>query len=171
MSGSVVLIGMMGAGKSRVGKGLSKRLGLPLCDTDAQIAAETGLSIKMLIETKGIGHFRTLETKCLKALNASGVKRCIATGGGIVLAAENRQLLRQLGTCIYLKASADTLNRRLIGETLERPLLRTADVATLLDERAALYEATAHATVVTDAMSVEAIIDKICEVLYEHTGS
>src|ERR1700724_3565458 len=107
-SRSIVLIGMMGAGKSSVGRCLQRRTGLARFDTDELVAAKFGLSIPEIFASHGEQSFRGAETKVLRDLPNESTA-IIVTGGGIVLRNENVDLLRKLGTVVWLEAKEETL--------------------------------------------------------------
>jgi len=146
---NVFLIGMMGAGKTTVGKLLGHFLDKTFYDSDREIQKRTGVAIPVIFEIEGESGFRKRETEMLAEL----VKMdniILATGGGAVLAQENRLLLRNSGTVIYLRAPIDDLWRR-TRQDRNRPLLRTADprakLAELFAQRDPLYRETAHIVV------------------------
>ncbi len=162
----VFLCGMMGAGKSTVGRALARALERPFVDLDEAIVAEAGLPIAELFTQHGEEAFRALETRVLRRV-CIAEPAVIALGGGTPLRAENRALIEAAGTMIYLRANATTLARRLDNARLrERPLL--AGPAALLErvtaltaERAAIYEAAARIVDVdgrTPAQVVAAIV-------------
>ncbi len=129
----VVLIGLMGSGKSSIGRRLATRLELPLIDLDEYIVKETGLGIPEIFSRHGECEFRRLEHKALsKAIRRRAV---IATGGGVVLSAENRVLLKQHPPVIWLKAEPEFLARRIEGDT-NRPLVAAGDALEKLRELA-----------------------------------
>jgi len=142
----VFLIGMMGAGKTTVGRLLAQALHYTFIDCDAELERRAGVRIATIFELEGEAGFRTRETQLLEELTAR-TETVLATGGGVVLREENRALLRSRGLVIFLDASAAEIARR-TQHDLGRPLLQVADrqarIESLLRERAALYRATAH---------------------------
>src|SRR5437764_2039105 len=108
---SVVLIGMMGAGKSSVGRCLQQRTGLALLDTDEIVASKFRMSIPEIFTKQGENKFREAETQALRVL-ATPKQTIIVTGGGIVLRQENLEILRRLGVIVWLDANEDTLFAR-----------------------------------------------------------
>lgn len=144
-----VLIGLMGCGKSTIGRELSRRTGHALLDTDALIEEQTALTIPELFERSGEPHFRRLETALLRYLHEEepGVPYVISTGGGIIARPENRLLLRSLGFVVWLHAPVPILVQR-TAHAGNRPLLQGLDpgqkLARLLREREAFYRETAH---------------------------
>lgn len=138
---NIVLIGFMGTGKSCTGRLLAGRLGRPFIDVDRKIEQESGLAIGEIFATHGEAYFRATE-KDVIARVARHRKAVIATGGGVVLDADNMQRLRAGGVIICLTASVKTILER-TGRRNTRPLLARPDreeiVARLLAERAPLY--------------------------------
>jgi shikimate kinase len=135
---SIALIGMMGMGKSVVGKALEQKTGLPRFDTDEIISSKSKKPIKEIFSTHGEEHFRNLETETLRSMSLEE-PAIIVTGGGIVLRAENVDLLRQLGTVVWLDADEATLRTR-IRRLSDRPLLQTANPSAALSELLAARE-------------------------------
>lgn len=138
----------MGTGKSTVGRLVASRLGWQFLDTDALIESRAGCSISQIFAEHGESHFRQLESDvCVELATPEFSGRVIATGGGIVLKAENRDALRQAGLVICLDAPAEQIVARLAGYT-DRPLLAGADpvirVTALLASRADAYGALEH---------------------------
>jgi shikimate kinase len=152
---AIVLIGFMGAGKSSVGRILARMTGLPRFDTDEMIAARFGLTISGIFAMHGEEKFRESETEALRELSGKG-RAIIVTGGGIVLRPENVELLRTLGTIVYLAADEETLFRRISRRTT-RPLLQTdnprATVTELLRARLPLYRSAADIEMETSALT------------------
>ena len=148
----VALVGMMGSGKSAVSRLLADRLKVAAVDLDAEIEKEAAAAIAVIFQTKGEAVFRQMESSALKtALAALCDGGIIATGGGIVLDAANRDLLRQGATVVYLQADAESLARRLADAGGNRPLLKvSADtkpdinhLRDMLSQREALYRVVA----------------------------
>lgn len=169
---SIVLIGMMGAGKSTVGRALARHLSWEFSDTDHVIENQTGVSIPVIFEIEGEAGFRRRETQCLIDFsNKSAV--VLATGGGIVLAEENRRLLKQIGPVVYLKASVQELFQRTKLDK-NRPLLQTPNprqrIEELLAKRKPLYESCADLVVETGRQPVHLIVQKICKALGLESG-
>lgn len=164
----IVLIGLMGAGKSTVGRELSRATGLSFLDTDAVIEEQTGMSIPDIFREKGERHFRLLETALLRyiAQNAheGNGSHIVSTGGGIVLHPENRELLHELGFTVWLTADVPTLLAR-TARAQNRPLLqvddREATLSHLLTTRAPLYEETAHLRLDSTGLKVTEVVDSI----------
>ncbi len=152
----IILVGMMGAGKTTIGRNLAKVVGREFIDLDHAIEARCGVSIPHIFEVEGEEGFRKRETLLLEECSQqSGI--VLATGGGAILAEENRRLMTERGVVIYLRANADELYRR-VAKDRNRPLLQTENpkerVAQLLAQRAPLYETTAHITFDTGSMPV-----------------
>ena len=168
MKNNVILIGYMGSGKSTVGKKAAKALEYTFLDTDALIEQEEGMAISKLFEEKGEPYFREKETETIRRLIAEPKGNIIATGGGLPMKEGNGELLRELGTVIYLKAETDTLLQRLAGD-ITRPLLQQGDlrekIETMLAIRGPVYERTAHVVLQTDTMSFYEIICQIEKLL------
>ena len=145
-SGNIFLVGMMGAGKTTVGRLLASFLEKKFYDSDREIQKRTGVSIPLIFEIEGEAGFRKRETEMLSELLKTG-NIVLATGGGAVLSAENREMLKRSGTVIYLRATIDDLWRRTRHDK-NRPLLQTQDPRTKLTElyaqRDPLYRETAH---------------------------
>ena len=160
---AVVLVGFMGAGKSSVGRQLEKCTGFPRFDTDEMIAAKFALSVPRIFEVHGEDVFRDAESEALQKLDSCSPS-IIVTGGGIVLRTMHRELLRQLGTVVYLQADEETLFER-ISRRASRPLLRTDDpratMKQLLERRLPLYEEIANLRVDTSSLSHDEVCDLI----------
>src|SRR5262245_10000183 len=129
---NIFLVGMMGAGKSSVGRMLARDLGKPFHDSDHTIEARTGVKVAVIFEMAGESGFRAGEAAALEELTAlHGI--VLATGGGAVLGEANRHMLRTRGTVIYLRASVNELWQRTRHDR-NRPLLQTADPLARLSE-------------------------------------
>lgn len=167
---SIVLIGMMGAGKSSVGRCLQQRTGLTRLDTDEMVAAQFGIPIAQIFERHGEERFRIAETEVLRTL-APVRPAIVVTGGGIVVRAENVDLLKQLGTIVWVTADEAALFER-ASRRNDRPLLQKenprAVFLDLLRKREPLYKAAADLRVDTSTMThdevAEAILSKLEEV-------
>lgn len=167
MPGNVILVGPMGAGKSTIGKSLAARLNYRFCDSDAVIESRTGADIPWIFDVEGEEGFRTRETTVLRDL-VGGSDQVIATGGGIVIKPENRELLASGGTVIYLTASLDQLVQR-TSKDRKRPLLQVADprerLRQIVEERDPLYRSVADHTVVTDGRGPKSVVQELIELL------
>lgn len=163
----IILIGLMGCGKTTVGKMLSKRTGMPLLDTDAIIEEQTGLSIPDIFREYGEAHFRSLETALLRYLLEQKIQPApvISTGGGIVVRPENRSILRQLGFTVWLNVSVRTLLHRTRLST-NRPLLQSPDrhdiLSRLLSERRPYYREAAHYRLNSSRMDIPTVVSHVC---------
>jgi shikimate kinase len=162
---SIALIGMMGTGKSVVGKALEQKTGLPRFDTDEIIFSKLKVPIKEIFSTHGEEYFRNLETETLRLMSLEE-PAIIVTGGGIVLRAENVDLLRQLATVVWLDTDETTLRTR-IHNLRDRPLLQTANpgasLSELLAAREPLYRRAADLRVDVAQRSPEDIAELILE--------
>lgn len=163
---AIALVGMMGAGKTEVGRLLAARLGLPFRDTDEAVEAASGRSIAHLFAHEGEEAFRERERAAVAAL-LQGPPAVIATGGGAMLDPRTRALLKERAWTIWLKADPATLAARLTG-SVDRPLLAGRDVGAALNrlaaERGPLY-AQADLHIDVDGMSPEQVADAIVTAL------
>jgi shikimate kinase len=163
---SVVLVGMMGVGKSTIGRRLSVRLGLPFVDADVEIEAAAGMSIPDIFETHGEPHFRDGEARVIARLidNGPGV---LATGGGAFMREETRNRIHAKAVSIWLKADAETIMRR-VKRRVDRPLLQTADpaatVGRLIAEREPIYRQ-ANLTIWSREVPHDKIVDECIDAL------
>jgi shikimate kinase len=139
---SIVLIGMMGVGKSSIGRRLGARLGVPFVDADAEIEKAAGMSIADIFARHGEADFRSGEARVIARLLEGG-PQVLATGGGAVMAADTRAAIKAKGVSIWLSADFDVLMRRILKRKNDRPMLQTADPAAtlrqLLTEREPIY--------------------------------
>jgi shikimate kinase len=161
---SIVLIGMMGAGKSSVGRCLQRRTGLARLDTDEIVSSKFGLSISEIFSTHGESRFREVETQVLVELAPKAFAAIVVTGGGIVLREENVDLLQRLGTIVWLDADEETLFER-ASRRSNRPLLQTEDPRSTFSEmsraRTPLYATVADIRVDTSALTHDEVADVI----------
>ena len=164
---SIVLVGMMGAGKSTVGRRLSVRLRLPFLDADTEIEAAAGMSIPDIFETHGEAHFRDGEARVIARL-LDGGPTVLATGGGAFMREETRNRIAAKAVSIWLKADADIILRR-VKRRADRPLLRTADpaatVGRLISEREPVYQ-NADITIWSRDVPHEKIVDECIGALH-----
>ncbi len=160
----IILIGFMGAGKTTVGKLLSREKGMQFVDTDERIVKEQGRAIPDLFAQEGEPYFRRLETDLLKLMQEDISPCVISAGGGMPVREENRRLLRELGCVIYLTAAKETILERIKNDG-SRPMLKGGDlkqkVEQLMREREALYRQAAHIEVRTDGRSVRHVVQII----------
>lgn len=167
--GNVYLVGMMGAGKTTVGRMLARRLKLKFVDSDHEIEQRCGVKIPLIFEIEGEAGFRSRELHAIDELTAlDGI--VLATGGGAVLAPANRQHLKARGTVVYLRARPEDLFQR-VRHDRNRPLLATADplgkLRQLYEERDPFYREVADIIIETGAQSVQALARLLLEKLEE----
>lgn len=168
---TVFLVGMMGAGKTTLGKSLAHRLELEFVDTDKVLVERTGVPVATIFEIEGEEGFRKRESAVIAEL--AHRDRCVvATGGGAVLAADNRRAMHANGTVIYLRARLENLWERTRHDS-SRPLLATPDprgtLARLLEERDPLYREAAHLIVDTGSQSASTLVTRVVSALREHS--
>lgn len=168
----IVLVGLMGSGKSRVGIELARLLKLPFVDADKEIEKAAGLKIPEIFEKFGEANFRAGEKKVMLRLLAEGDK-VLASGGGAFIQPDIRAMVKTHATSVWLKASLETLVER-TSRTDNRPLLRGVDrsakLQELMDLRYPLY-AEADITVVTDAQTPKEMARRIIEKLNERKAA
>ncbi len=157
-----VMIGFMGSGKTTVGQQLATEMGCRFADTDELLVHEAGRSINEIFAEEGEEGFRDRETALLRRLTANREGGCVySTGGGMILREENRRLLQQLGTVVWLQIEPETVLRRLAGNT-DRPLLQGEDraqkVQSLMEMRRSAYEDAAMVQVQVDEKSPAEIV-------------
>lgn len=170
MKRNIVLIGMMGAGKSAVGAELARRLGVPHLDTDAEIARAANASIPEIFARDGEGFFRARETEVLgRVLN--GPSAVISTGGGAWMRPENRALVAGAGVSVWLDCPLPLLWQR-VRHKPTRPLLQTSDplgtLERLLAERAPLYALAQIAIPVRAGDSIETTAGRVLDAVRAH---
>jgi shikimate kinase len=169
----VFLVGMMGAGKTTVGRRLARRLGWAFVDADRELEARLGVPIATIFELEGEAGFRQRESALIDELSGRNAL-VLATGGGAVLDPVNRGVLHERGRVIYLRASVGDLWHRLRRDKV-RPLLRTADprarIEALLALRDPLYREAAHVVVDTGRQPIEDVVDAILARLPPGLGS
>lgn len=167
MADNIILIGFMGSGKSTMGVMLSYKLRRPFLDTDKWIEKQEGRCITDIFAVEGEEYFRQRETELLKKLQKERSEKIISVGGGTPLREENRKLLHQLGTVLYLKVSAETVYERLQGDNT-RPLLQGDDpmkkIRDLLEMRSGIYEEAADVVVIGDGKKPAKVMKEILEV-------
>lgn len=169
---NIFLIGPMGAGKSSVGKYLAQQLNMEFYDTDEEIEKRTGVEIGWIFDLEGEEGFRKRETAVIKELvNLTNI--VLATGGGSVLEAENRRILNENGTIIYLEVSLNYQQHRTINE-IRRPLLRVKNRKEILEklyyERSPFYKAIADYELHTDNRSIREVAEEIMQWLEKQTN-
>jgi shikimate kinase len=163
----VVLVGMMGAGKSTIGRRLAVRLKLPFLDADTEIEAAAGMSIPDIFETHGEPHFRDGEARVIARL-LDGGPAVLATGGGAFMREETRNRISDKAVSIWLKADAEIIMKR-VKRRADRPLLQTVDpaatVGRLIEEREPVYRR-ANITIWSRDVPHEKIVDECVEALH-----
>ena len=159
---SIALIGFMGSGKSTVGPLVADRIGLPWLDLDSAVEKSAGMTVSEVFSTEGEAGWRRRESLALKQA-VEGGPVVLACGGGIILSADNRDVLRHDFLTIYLEASETVLISRL-RRGKGRPLLEAADreaaIGRLLEERRSLYESVAHIIIDTDTKQAKEVADE-----------
>ena len=171
--GNIFLVGLMGAGKTSVGRLLAKRCNKTFYDCDQEIERRTGVKIPVIFDIEGEAGFRAREATVLREL-AVLHDIVLATGGGAVVREENRHVLKQNGAVVYLRASLDDLWQRTRHDR-NRPLLQTADPRTKLEQlfaqRDPLYHDVATLVVDTGNQSLRSLAHKLEQRLREHFRS
>ncbi|MGZ8309801.1 MAG: shikimate kinase [Rhodoplanes sp.] len=169
---SIVLVGMMGAGKSSIGRRLAKKLDLPFVDADAEIELAAGMPITDIFEHHGEEYFRSGEARVIARLLEQG-RRVLATGGGAFMNPATRDLIGAKGISVWLKAEPDVLLRR-IRRRSDRPLLRTPDpeatLKRLIEERYPVYTE-ADVTIHSRDVPHEIIVDEIIGAVATRLGA
>jgi len=168
----VFLVGPMGAGKSTIGRMLSKELSHPFKDTDHEIEARTGADIPWIFDMEGEEGFRDRETAMLDELSQLS-EVVLATGGGAILREENRQFLASRGTVVYLETSVDQQYQRTLRDK-NRPLIQQDNprevLEKLLEVRDPLYRSVADLIVSTHQGNPQAVVRNICQFLNSSDG-
>jgi shikimate kinase len=162
----LVLIGLMGAGKSAVGERCATALDRPFVDTDRVVELNAGATVAEIFATQGEPAFRALERTVVADVAASPEPLVIACGGGVALDPDNRRALRERGVVVWLRAEPQELAQR-VGSGSGRPLLEGAPPAAALERLAVLrepaYEAAAHVIVDTDGLAIGAVTELVLE--------
>jgi shikimate kinase len=164
---SIVLVGMMGVGKSSIGRRLAARLGLPFVDADTEIEKAAGTSIADIFARHGEADFRSGEARVIARLLEGG-PQVLASGGGAVMNADTRAAIKGKGVSVWLSAEFDVLMRRINKRKNDRPMLQTADPAATLRELLAAREPFyAQADLIVQSREVphEAIVTEIMTAL------
>ncbi|MBR1160112.1 shikimate kinase [Bradyrhizobium elkanii] len=166
---SIVLVGMMGAGKSTIGRRVAARLKLPFADADTEIEAAARMTIPEIFETHGEPYFRDGEARVIARILDNG-PIVLATGGGAFMREETRNRIRDRAISIWLKADSDIIMRR-VRRRADRPLLHTPDpeatVNRLLSEREPVYR-NADLTIASRDVPHDRIVDECLEALRAH---
>ena len=160
---NIILIGFMVTGKSAISRRLNKLIHMKEVDTDALIAEREGMSISDIFARKGEEAFRNMETELLKELK-NEKNLIISCGGGMALRDENAAIMKEVGTVVWLKATPQTILKRVKHDD-NRPLLRgnknVEFIGNLLAQRSPKYEAAAHFSVITDNRTIQSISEEI----------
>ena len=160
----------MGCGKSSVGRRLSRLLCCPFMDLDQMIEESTGKTIPEIFAESGEAGFRSIEQKALESVLSNHMESnaVLSLGGGTVTKKACADMVKASTTCIYLKASAETLVKHLEGETSQRPMLKgdvRERINELLDARSGIYESTAHFIIEVDGKSIDEVADTITSLI------
>jgi shikimate kinase len=165
----IVLVGMMGAGKSTIGRRLALRLHLPFLDADNEIEAAAAMTIPEIFENHGEPHFRDGEARVIARLLDGGAK-VLATGGGAFMRPETRDRIGAKAVSMWLEADAGVILRR-VKRRADRPLLKTPDpagtIARLIEERYPVYRS-ADITIASRDVPHEQIVDECVDALHAH---
>ena len=161
----IILTGFMGAGKTSIGKMIRSRYQIPMVDTDQLIEERAGMSIPEIFASQGEEAFRRMETETLASLLEDDRQMVISVGGGLPLRAENRELLRKLGTVVLLEVTEETVYERIGRDVSDRPMLQKGDVRARIRElmayRLPYYREAAHLRIQTDGRTPKEIADEI----------
>lgn len=164
-SGNLILVGMMGSGKTTMGRALARHLGKVFVDSDEEIIKRTGVTVPHIFDIEGEAGFRLRETAAIRDLVGRD-NIVLATGGGAVLAEENRAVLQQNGIVIYLKASVHDLWQRTKHDR-NRPLLQTSDphakLTELFQQRDPLYQQVSDIVVQSGKQSVHVLMQHLAD--------
>jgi shikimate kinase len=159
----LILVGLMGAGKTTVGRLLSDRLGWRHFDSDAQVMARTGSSVPELFDRHGEAAFRAEESQVLAEALSSTDPVVVSAAGGVVLSPSNRELLMRSGVVVWLRADPGLLARR-VGAGEGRPLLEddpATRLAQLYQVRRPLYQEVAAVTIEVDGLTPDGVVDRV----------
>ncbi|MFC5463153.1 shikimate kinase [Lederbergia graminis] len=160
-SGPIILIGFMGAGKTTIGQLLGQITGLPVIDTDITIEEQEKRTINTIFNQHGEEYFRNVESRVLRQVVSENA--VITTGGGIILRAENRQLLKETGNTFFLECEPNVVVERL-AEDDTRPLLKNkslAEITQMYHNRLPLYKECATCTIDTSTLTMEEVTELI----------
>jgi shikimate kinase len=164
---TLVLVGLMGAGKTSVGRRLAARLGLPFRDADHEVEVAAGCSIQQIFDSRGEEEFRSGERKVIRRLLQQEPIHVLATGGGTYMVAETRRLIREKALTVWLRADLDVLVRR-TSRRSHRPLLKQGNpreiLGRLMELRYPVY-ADADLVVDTNGNSVDATVNRVLAAL------
>ncbi|MCR9191573.1 MAG: shikimate kinase AroK [Gammaproteobacteria bacterium] len=166
---NIFLIGPMGAGKSTIGRTLAKELKLDFYDSDEVIEERTGADIAWIYDVEGEEGYRRREQKVIEELTQKN-NIVLATGGGVIMTAENRNALAGRGTVIYLKTSLQQQFERTKRDSTKRPMLQTPNLEERLEklrnDHEPLYEELADVSFDTDKLTVKAVANNIVKYIY-----
>lgn len=169
---TIVLVGMMGAGKTAVGTALARALRVPFHDSDEEIVKAAQRSVAEIFERDGEPFFRARESEVIARLLA-GTPGVVSTGGGAFLSETNRAMIARLGVSVWLQADLELLWTRVKGKTT-RPLLRTPDpkgtLAELIERRYPVYALAQVAVEAEPGLSIEQMAQKVIEALRGRPG-
>ncbi len=161
---NIILTGFMGSGKTSVGKLLSEKLNYDFKDTDEMIESLEDITINDIFRLHGEDFFRDLETSLLISVKDTLKNTVLSTGGGMPIRERNRKLLKEMGQVVFLRASEDSILKRLSGDTT-RPLLKNGNpketVERLLAQRTPYYEEAADVIIDTDNKTIEDIVSEV----------
>ena len=167
---AIVLVGMMGSGKSSVGRRLAGRLGLPFVDADSEIEPAAHMTIPEIFAPRGEAEFREGERRVISRVLTTRAPLVLATGGGAFMNAETRERVKELGIAVWLKAEPDVLMRR-VRKRSNRPLLQTADpeatLRRMLTEREPVY-ALADITILSSDEPHEVVVGETIAALDDY---
>ena len=159
----IILVGMMGAGKTTVGRLLAEQLGWGYLDSDAQVVAATGRTVPELFAERGEAAFRAEEARVLAEALSGTDPVVVSAAGGVVLASDNRNLLVRSGVVVWLRAAPELLARR-VGRGEGRPLLDDDPAGSLRDlyaVRRPLYEAVAQVAIDVEGLTPHQVVDRV----------
>lgn len=163
---NIILIGFMGSGKTSVGKELAKVFSYQFFDSDELIEKKAGRTVKEIFAKSGEAYFRKLETELIISFTDKISNTVLSVGGGLPIQPGNTELLRDLGTVIYLKTSRSTIKNRLQGDS-SRPLLLGPEGESRLEQlyslREPIYKSASHLIITTDDKSIDEIVQNILE--------
>lgn len=170
---TIVLVGLMGAGKSSIGRRLAQRLSVPFIDADTEIERAAGRSIPEIFEAFGEAAFRDGERRVIRRLLEEPVVRILATGGGAYMDQETRDVIRERAIALWLKADLDTLFER-VSRRSNRPLLKTDDpkatLRALMDRRYPIY-AEADIVLETRRVPIETTVENVYQAVCDYLKS
>jgi shikimate kinase len=163
MAEHIFIVGMMGSGKTTIGRLLAARLGWPHLDSDEQVGRDTGQTVPEIFTACGEAAFRAAEARSLAAAAVADTATVVSVAGGAVLDPDNRHVLRRNGVIVWLRARVETLAQR-VGDGAGRPLLGDdpeAALRRLYAQRRPLYQELAHVVVDVDRLDPVTIADRV----------